>query len=310
MKKKKLLITGGLGNLGSWFTEYAMKYFDVTVLTRKDRDVKIKRDFKLILADLSDEQAICEALKGKSFHYVIHAGSANDAFVDGYMSVSYKVNSFGTRNLIKALNLEILEHFIYLSTFQVYGVYGGLIKEETKTMPRNDYGLSHLLAEHFIEMDMPAEKYSIIRLTNSYGCPKELDSSKWYLIINDLSWSAYYNKEIKLAGNGNALRDFVWMGDVSEALLNLLILKPHNEVYNFSRGKTLSMYDIAKAVQTAYQKFYGNYLSIHTNKSDKSCADPSLFVSSSKIKQRLEINYHDKLVEETISIFKLLENKN
>ena len=310
MKKKKLLITGGLGNLGSWITEYAMKYFDVTVLTRKDRDVKIKRDFELILADLSDEPSLCEALKGKNFNYVIHAGSVNDSFIDGYMSLSYKVNSFGTRNLIKALNLEVIEHFIYLSTFQVYGVYGGLIKEETKTMPKNDYGMSHLLSEYFIEMDMPAEKYSVIRLTNSFGCPKDLDSSKWYLILNDLSRSAYYNKEIKLGGNGNALRDFVWMGDVSEALLNLLNLKPLNEVYNLSRGKTSSMYDIAEAVQTAYQQFYGHHLSIYTNKSDKSCADPSLVVSSSKINQRLEIIHHDKLVEESIAIFKLLENKN
>jgi UDP-glucose 4-epimerase len=310
MKKKKLLITGGLGNLGSWLTEYAMKYFDVTVLTRKDRDVKIKRDFKLILADLSDEQAICEALKGKSFHYVIHAGSVNDAFVDGYMSLSYKVNSFGTRNLIKALNLEILEHFIYLSTFQVYGVYGGLIKEETKTLPKNDYGLSHLLAEHFIEMDMPAEKYSIIRLTNCYGCPKDRDSSKWYLITNDLARSAFLHREIKLGGNGKALRDFIWSGDVSEALLNLLTLKPLNEVYNFSQEKTLSMYQIAEIVQIAYQELYGRHLPIYVNESDKSSADPTLVVSSSKIKQRLRINYQNKLVEESKAIFKLLENKN
>ena len=42
MKKNKLLITGGLGNLGSWITQYAIEIFDVTVLTRKNRDVYVE----------------------------------------------------------------------------------------------------------------------------------------------------------------------------------------------------------------------------------------------------------------------------
>jgi UDP-glucose 4-epimerase len=310
MARKKLLITGGLGNLGSWITQDALEKFDVTVLARTHRDVQIDGDFTLILADLANRVELLEVLKGLKFSYVIHAGSVNDGFVDGYSSISYTVNSFGTRNLIEALELDSLEHFIYLSTFQVYGVYAGKIDEQTVAHPKNDYGMSHLLAEYFLAMDMPASKFSIIRLTNSYGCPKDMDSSKWYLVLNDLSRSAVANKEIKLSGNGKAVRDFIWMSDVSHTLLSLLAIDARNEVYNLSKGEVMSMLDIAKKVHTAYLQYYGASIPIKLNDDDSSNPDQSLVVCSSRLRDRLNIVYEDKFVEESIEIFKFLENSN
>ena len=310
MVRKKLLVTGGLGNLGSWITQDALEQFDVTVLARTRRDVQIDGDFTLILADLANRVGLLDVLKGLKFSYVIHAGSVNDGFVDGYSSISYTVNSFGTRNLIEALDLDSLEHFIYLSTFQVYGVYAGNINEQTVAKPKNDYGMSHLLAEYFLTMDMPASKFSIIRLTNSYGCPKGMDSSKWYLVFNDLSRSAVANKEIKLSGNGKAVRDFIWMSDVSNTLLRLLVINARNEVYNLSKGEVMSMLDIAKKVRTAYLEYYGTSIPIKLNDEDNSNPDQSLVVCSSRIRDRLNIIYEDRFVEEAIEIFKLLENSN
>ena len=65
MKKKKILITGGLGNLGSWITEYFIDYFDVDVLTRNDRSVSIEKPFNKIFADLTDLDALKKALNKK-----------------------------------------------------------------------------------------------------------------------------------------------------------------------------------------------------------------------------------------------------
>ena len=53
--RKNLLITGGLGDLGSWLTGYGLKKFDVNVLTREKGDVTIHRNYKLALADLADQ---------------------------------------------------------------------------------------------------------------------------------------------------------------------------------------------------------------------------------------------------------------
>jgi UDP-glucose 4-epimerase len=307
VEKKRLLVTGGLGNLGSWIVQQAIKDFDVTVLSRKTRDVMIDGDYHLILADLSDLDSLDRVLGGQDFEYVIHTGSVNDGFVEGYEGLSYDINSFGTRNLLKALNLRSVEHFIYLSTFQVYGAYSGVIDESTLPSPKNDYGLSHLMAEYFLSMGMPQNSFSTIRLSNSYGCPKDLDSSKWYLVLNDLSKQAFFKQEIKLAGNGKAIRDFIWMGDVVKALLHLLTLDPENTIYNLSQGHATTMFEVAKKVQEAYQAYYGKLLPIETNTEDKSFPDQSLQVLSGKLRNIVDINSHDKMTEEAVKIFKLLE---
>ena len=310
MNKPNLLITGGLGNLGSWIVEEAVKDFDVTVLTKSFREVLIDGSYELIIADLSDEQQLKDKLRNKDFQYIIHAGSANDSSVTDYLQLSYKVNTFGTRNLIQALDFKKVKHFIYLSTFHVYGLSSGLINEETNTNPNNDYAMSHLFAEYFISMGLQDLKYSIVRLTNSYGCPKDLNSSKWYLILNDLSKSAFYKKEIILNNNGMAVRDFIWMGNVSSALTQLLKLKPKNEIYNLSRGKALSIRDIANDVQNAYKEYFNISIPISYNNNDESIPDQPLEVCSNKIKSIVNIKYQDMFTQEAIKIFKLLESKN
>tara|TARA_B100000073_G_scaffold52454_3_gene38690 strand:+ start:1569 stop:2453 length:885 start_codon:yes stop_codon:yes gene_type:complete len=283
--------------------------FNVSVLTKSQRKLEINSNFNLILADLMNPSQLYDELKNKDFKYVIHAGSVNDSFVENYRELAYQVNTFGTRNLLDALNMDQVEHFIYLSTFQVYGKYDGLINESSETTPLNDYGLSHLFAEYILRLHLRDPKYSIIRLTNSYGCPKDVNTSKWHLITNDLAKMAFDEKKIKLNSNGDALRDFIWMGDVCYILRKLLGKKPENQIYNLSRGKSLSLKAIANKVQAAYQEHYNELLPIHLNDKDHTRHSKSLSVDMSKLKMLVNFEYHDELINETINIFKLLERK-
>ncbi len=290
--------------------EETLDLFNVSVLTKSHRKLEIKGNFDLILADLMNSSQLCNGLKNKDFSYVIHAGSVNDSFIENYRDLAYEVNTFGTRNLIDALDMDKVEHFIYLSTFQVYGKYDGLINESSETNPLNDYGLSHLFAEYILALQVRDPKYSIIRLTNSYGCPKDVNTSKWHLITNDLAKMAFDEKKIKLNSNGDALRDFIWMGDVCYILRKLLGEKPQNQIYNLSRGKSLSLKAIANKVQAAYQEHYNELLPIHLNNKDKTPHSTTLSVDMSKLKKLINFEYHDELINESINIFKLLEREN
>lgn len=308
MNKKRILITGGLGNLGSWLTEYFTEYFDVDVLTRNERVLSINSSFKKIFVDLTDLNGLQKALNNKSYEYIIHAGSVNDYFVENYNNLSYQVNAFGTRNLINAIDLDNLEHFVYLSTFQVYGSYSGNINETSPTLPKNDYGMSHLFAEQFLKFIMPDKKFSIIRLTNSYGCPKDMDSSKWYLILNDLAKMSFTQNVMKLNSNGKSVRDFIWMGDVCTALHRLLVTNPQNEVFNLSRMQTFSSLDIANQINEAYYEYFNNRVDILVNENDTSEADQTLKVCSKKIRNIIKVDDNDYFKKEAIKIFKFLES--
>jgi UDP-glucose 4-epimerase len=304
-----VLITGGLGNLGSWFTEFFVENgYKVWVLTKNDRKIETKVKYHLINADITVKEEINKKLSDFTFDYVIHAGSVNDGFVANYAELALQVNTLGTRNLLEYFKDKSLKHFIYLSTFQVYGAYEGNITETTPTVPVNDYGATHLFAEFYVKQFYLTHKipFTIIRLTNSYGCPKDLHSSKWYLVLNSLAKAALEKKEIILTSNGQSSRDFIWMGDVCKVFGLIVANQPSNTTFNLSGGKIFKMIDVAKEVQTAYAEKFGEVLPIKINEEDKTVHPQNLFVDCSKLKTYFPFQTENHFKTEAIKIFEFL----
>ena len=307
-----ILITGGLGNLGSWLTDHFVnKGFQVTVLAKNKRPILSSLQFDYISCDISDLEDCKEKLTEKSFDYIVHVASVNDGFVPGYFTKSLLINTLGTRNLLEVWKDQPIKHFIYFSTFQVYGKYQGHIDENTPLTPKNDYGNTHLFSEYYLSQFGATNKFpfTTLRLTNSYGCPKDHESSKWYLVLNDLSRSAFEKKEIILKSNGLAPRDFIWMGDVCQIVEKLLALPPTKDIFNISGENTLNMLQVAQFVQQAYKETYGIEIPIKVNEEDKTSFPDGLSVSAQKLKQLVPYTAAPHFVEEAKKIFNFLEQK-
>ncbi len=311
---KNILITGGLGNLGSWLTEHFAQQDDkykVYVLTKNYRKIHISGKYKLINCNIADIDDCTKTLKEYEFDYVIHTASVNDGFKPNYAQDSLEINALGTRNLLEALKDQNIQNFIYFSTFQVYGKYNGTITEETDTCPKHDYGTTHLFAEYYVKQfhithNIP---YTIVRLTNSYGCPKDYNSSKWYLILNDLSKTAFEKKEIVLKSNGKAPRDFIWMGTVAKIVNALIKKEASNDIYNISGQNTRSMLDVANDVKAAYKQHFDQEIPIQVNTSDTTEYPTDLYVSSEKLRKFISFNDTIEFKNEAKNIFTFLEAK-
>ena len=313
---KKLLITGGLGNLGSWLTDYFAQQsdYEVHVLTSRQRSIITEANFQLITCDISDTEQVEASLSSYRFDGVIHTASVNDYFKPNFARDALLVNALGTRNLLEhfANYSEEKPHFVYFSTFQIYGRRSGLITEDLPPEPKNDYGTTHLFAEYYVKQFHANHQlpYTIFRLTNSYGCPKDYDSSKWYLVLNDLARMAAIEEEIVLKSNGKATRDFIWMGDVCRIVEKVLNLSTApNNTFNICGEQTFSMLDVAEEVQTAYQNEYGKQLPIMTNKQDKTEYPDDLRVSAEKLKSVISYSLTQRFQEEATAIFHMLKNK-
>ena len=308
----KVLITGGLGNLGSWLTEHFLNQgYEVWVMAKNHRKLATDLAYKFIQCDITDYQECQRSLQKHEFEFVIHAASVNDGFVEGYFQLANQVNVLGTRNLLEALRDKGVSHFLYFSTFQVYGKYSGIINESTVPEPKNDYGATHLFAEYHIRQfhintGLP---FTIIRLSNSYGCPKDYNSSKWYLILNDLSRSAFQDQKIVLKSNGQAQRDFIWMGTVAHVVHQLIERPAENEVYNLSGEQTFNMVEIAKMVQNAYRIKFGRDVEVLINEKDKTQHPQDLMVSSQKLRSLIELDDRVMFEKEAANIFDFLEKE-
>ncbi len=312
IKQQSVLITGGMGNLGSWLTQhYSSLGYDVTVLTKNDRKLEIPLLYKTINCDITSLEK-CISSIDKKYDIIIHAASMNDNFIEGYAEKALRVNALGTRNILETIKNMPPKHFIYLSTFHVYGKYSGEITEQSNLNPNNDYGITHLFAEYYVKQfhlnhQIP---YTILRLSNTYGCPKDYNSSKWYLILNDLSKSAYKHKKIKLKGNGLATRDFIWMGDICEIICKITNQCSTNDIYNVSSEKSYSLLHVAQAVQEAYEECFKEKIDIEINKQDKSSANEPITINSGKIKQQVSYFVRNHFKEEAINIFNFLNKAN
>ena len=314
MKPKKILITGGLGNLGSWLTDYFCRQtdYEVFVLASRERPILTELDFTFIGCDIADRSAVADRLSGRTFDYVVHTASVNDYFKDNFAEDALRVNALGTRNLLDHFKDQSgLPQFVYFSTFQVYGQRHGLITEETPTEPKNDYGTTHLFAEYYVKQFHATHQlpYTIFRLTNSYGCPKDTDSSKWYLVLNDLARMAATDGQIVLKSNGQASRDFIWMGYVCEIVHRMLELpSAPNDTFNISGEQTYKMIDVAEQVQEAYQEAYGKSLPITINKEDTNRYPDDLRVSSDKLRKKISFQQDSHFKEEAKKIFSLVKS--
>ena len=118
----KILITGGLGNLGSWMTDYFYKQgYDVYVLTRKALYTLPNIKYTVLEADISNITNLKTVIGQYEFDYCIHLASYNEYFYEEYHQKALMINTLGTRNLLDILKDQNLKKFIYFSTFHVYG---------------------------------------------------------------------------------------------------------------------------------------------------------------------------------------------
>ena len=307
----KVLITGGLGNLGSWISLHLAKQgFDVYILTRKEKHKLKDIDYKIIECDITDIEALREKLDF-DIDYCIHAASLNEFFLPDYPKKALEVNSLGTRNLLEVLNKKCLKNFLYFSTFHVYGASKGVVTEESELNPKTDYAMTHLFAEYYVKQFGVNEglNYTILRLTNSYGAPVYLDSDKWYLVLNDLTKSAFENGKIVLKSNGKVKRDFIYMGDVANVSSNLLKIDATNAIYNLSSNYSFDIEYLANIVKTVYEKIYSRKIKIYINEDDKNVYD-NIEVKNDKLQSLLKYDLNDMMFSEVESTFTLLEKTN
>jgi UDP-glucose 4-epimerase len=245
------LVIGGAGYIGHHLLPLLIESGrSVTVLGRRDLDEKIlPLGIKYQKGDFSDLVLLRSLL---SFHNeVIHLAYAS---VPG---TSYE-NPIGDLldNLPRTINLfsEVAERGIKLlhvsSGGTVYGEAESLpINEMHATNPISPYGLTKLTIENYARLYRAAKglNYLCVRPANAYGVGQLPFKGQGY--ISTAIASVMKNKPVNVFCEAGALRDYVYVSDLAEAILKVLEYGRLGETYNIGTGIGLSNLDIVRQIE-------------------------------------------------------------
>lgn len=300
----EVLITGGTGYVGGWVTQALLqKGYNVTLLTRNPH---LQNQTQNIVANLTDPDSLNNALAERYFDVVIHLAAAGERQHEADI---WATNYDGTLNLLLALRRHPPKKIVYVSTVKVYGAKEGVITENTPTEPQGAYGKSKLVAESLVQIFCHETQTEavILRLSNAYGAPKSLNINNWHLLFNNLCLSAFQEGAVTLKSPPDTQLDMIWLNTVCQVITEAAA-GPHFEgVFNLGSGQSITTGQVAAAIDTAYQQYSGQQLSINMPQPAGNI-NPLRF-DCSKLQARAPYPITHHFENEAIKLFHLLKNK-
>lgn len=246
------MVTGGAGFIGSHLTRRLLETGrDVVVLddlSSGKRD-NVPNAAKFINGSILDRQVVRSALPGVDA--CIHlAAVASVEKCNRQLTHSHAINITGFLNLVEEIvNSGNKRTIVYASSAAVYGASQDLpLSEEGKCVPLSPYGADKLSCE--LHARAAYEVYGLsttgLRFFNVFG-PGQDPQSPYSGVITKFVQRLKNNEDIVIYGDGTQTRDFVYVGDVVEALIRSADRAANGaRVLNVCSGVETSINDLAR----------------------------------------------------------------
>jgi UDP-glucose 4-epimerase len=244
----RLLVTGGAGFIGSTIVDaLEARGDDVVVvddISTGDR-ANLAQGIALRVADVSDAKALREAVRGESFDTVVHCAAKTKVVESMEKPDLYRrVIVEGTRNVVRLAEDTQARMFVNISTGgAIYGETKACASETVPTEPASNYGKFKAEAETIVAAAKIAN--ITLRLANVYGPRQRQDLEGGVIAIFIGRWRR--GEKLIVFGDGSAQRDYMYVGDVVDAVLATFAGK-WKGVYNIGTGVATSVNELIAAL--------------------------------------------------------------
>lgn len=252
---KNVLVTGGLGFIGSHLVDYFLgEGHNVVVIDnfstgRPDNlsHHKGNKNFKLLELDISDFDKIKPIFK--DIDVVFHLAALADIVPSIVNPIGYyRSNVTGTVNVAEASRLSGVKKIVYAASSSCYGIPDTYPTSETAEIkPQYPYALTKYLGEQVIlhwnkVYGLPAVS---LRLFNVYG-PRSRTSGTYGAVFGVFLAQKLNNKPFTVVGDGNQTRDFIFVNDVVRAFVMAGESGCSGEIMNVGTGSPQSVNQLVK----------------------------------------------------------------
>ena len=298
---KKIIVTGGLGFIGSNLIELLLrkKFFVINIdkITYSSNfynthEFERKKNYKFIKCDIKDKKIIKILKKYKpKCIFNLAAETHVDRSIDNPHDF-IQSNIVGVYNLLECFKIfsnSYKSKLIHISTDEVYGdILTGRSSENYPYQPSSPYAASKAASDHLVSSYVRTYKIPAIvtNCSNNYG-PKQHPEK----LIPKLIYNILNNKPLPIYGKGTNSREWIYVKDHCEALIKIFEKGNVGEFYNIGSNKNLNNLQVTKKLLKVSSKLnpLGNKVKINFVK-DRPGHDIRYALNSNKIKKKLQWN--------------------
>ncbi len=310
----KLLVTGGLGFIGSNFILDILSRFPDYEIINIDagiegsshsnlNEIKKNKKYKYVKGNITNQVLIDKLVSKSNIIFNFAAESHVDRSITSPKSF-IKSNIVGVFTILESVRKH-KKKLIQISTDEVFGsIIKGSASEEFPFNPSSPYSSSKASAELLVNSYVKTYGIEAIvtRCTNNFGPRQHTEK-----LIPRIILFAQNDQKIPIYGSGKAVRDWIYVKDHCNAIIEIFKNGKWGETYNISANNEMNNITIVKKIL----KILGKSSDFFYHTEDRPGHDLRYSLDSSKIRKHLkwktEFGFDDAL-EKTVDWY--LSNKN
>jgi len=246
-----ILIIGGNSFIGkNLINVFNNKKYNLHILQRNFNDNEVN-NYNYYYFSYFDIEKIIKIIEKNNINCVIDLISTliPSSNLDQF---DYEIrNNYSTKLRLLKLYAEFNIKYVYISSGgTIYGNNSEILQsEESILAPINFYGLSKLIFEQTIKNFSISHnlKYLIIRPSNPYGFNQNINKLQGFVSValNNI----LLNKKIEIWGNGSVVRDYIYISDLVNAILDLIEKNIDNNIFNIGSGTGTTILQVIKEIE-------------------------------------------------------------
>jgi UDP-glucose 4-epimerase len=258
INNNRILVTGGAGFIGSHLVDELLKRnFNVRVIDNLINgslenlsEAHKLPNFQFLQGDILDNEIRETAIKNVDYVFHLACLGVRQSLKDPFQN--HRVNAEGTLKMLEDSRKHGIKHFFYISSSEIYGKTNMFpITEDALPNPLTVYGASKFTGEKYAlaYQESFGLRTSVFRFFNNYGPRAHYEGDAGEIIPRTIAY-LLYDKQPVIFGDGTITRDFFFVKDTANALIELFNIRDRivGETINIGTGVEVPLKELIEKI--------------------------------------------------------------